>query len=77
MSLRTFVLNMTVSESISKFGDTAVDSIDNEMRQMCDKHVWEGVTLDSLTPKQLRGIITSLVRLSMLLMVNLINLSLE
>ena len=32
MSLRTFVLNMTVSESISKFGDTAVDSIDKEMR---------------------------------------------
>jgi hypothetical protein len=50
---------MTVSESISKFGDTAVESIDKEMRQMCDKQVWEGVTLDSLTPKQLRGIITS------------------
>ena len=59
MSLRTFVFNMTVSESISNFGDTAVDSIDKEMRQMCDKHVWEGVMLNSLTPKQLKGIITS------------------
>ena len=49
MSLRTFVLNMTVSESISKFGDTAVDSIDKEMRQMFDKDVWEGVMLNSLT----------------------------
>ena len=37
MSLHTFVLNMTVSERISKFGDTAIDSIDKEMRQMCDK----------------------------------------
>ena len=59
MSLRTFVLNMNVCESISKFGDTAIESIDKEIRQMCDKHVWEGVTLDSLTLKQLKGIITS------------------
>ena len=49
MSLRTFVLNMTVSESISKFDKTAVDSIDKEMRQMFDKDVWEGVMLNSLT----------------------------
>jgi hypothetical protein len=59
MSLRTFVLNMTVCESISKFVDTAVESIDKEIRQMCDKYVWEEVTLDSLTLKQLKGIITS------------------
>jgi hypothetical protein len=59
MSLRTFVLNMSISESIEKFGDTAVDSITKEIKQMLDKHVWEGVMLDSLTPKQKKGIITS------------------
>lgn len=26
---------------------------------MCEKHVWEGVMLNSLTPKQVKGIITS------------------
>jgi hypothetical protein len=31
MSLRTFVLNMSISESIDKFGDTAVDSITKEI----------------------------------------------
>ena len=59
MSLRTFVLNMSISESIEKFGDTAVDSITKEIKQMLDKHVWEGVMLDSLTPIQKKGIITS------------------
>jgi hypothetical protein len=33
MSLRTFVLNMSISESIDKFGDTAVDSITKEIKQ--------------------------------------------
>jgi hypothetical protein len=56
---RTYIFNMTIAESISKYGDTAVDSIDKEMRQMCEKHVWEGVMSDSLTPKQVKGIITS------------------
>jgi Reverse transcriptase (RNA-dependent DNA polymerase) len=59
MSLRTFVLNMSISESIEKFGDTAVDSITKEIKQMLDKHVWEGIMLDSLTPIQKKGIITS------------------
>jgi uncharacterized protein YejL (UPF0352 family) len=30
---------MTIAESISKYGDTAVDSIGKEMRQMSEKHV--------------------------------------
>jgi Reverse transcriptase (RNA-dependent DNA polymerase) len=59
MSLRTFVLNMSISESIDKFGDTAVDSITKEIKQMLEKHVWAGVMLDSLTPKQKKCIITS------------------
>jgi hypothetical protein len=59
MSLRTFVLNMSISESIHKFGDTAVDSITKEIKQMLEKHVWEGVMLNSLTPKQKKYIITS------------------
>jgi hypothetical protein len=57
MSLRTFVLNISISESI--FGDTAVDSITKEIKQMLEKHVWEGVMLDSLTPEQKKCIITS------------------
>jgi hypothetical protein len=56
---RTYIFNMTIAESISKYGDTAIDSIDKEMRQMCEKHVWEGVMSNSLTPKQVKGIITS------------------
>jgi Reverse transcriptase (RNA-dependent DNA polymerase) len=56
---RTYIFNMTIAESISKYGNTAVDSIDKEMRQMCEKRVWEGVMSDSLTPKQVKGIITS------------------
>jgi hypothetical protein len=59
MPLRTFVLNMSISESIDKFGDTAVDSTTKEIKQMLDKHVWEGAMLVSLTPKQKKGIITS------------------
>jgi hypothetical protein len=56
---RTNIFNMTIAESITKYGDTAVDSIDKEMRQLREKHAWEGVMSDSLTPKQLKGIITS------------------
>jgi Reverse transcriptase (RNA-dependent DNA polymerase) len=59
MSLRTFVLNMSISESIDTFGDTAVDSITKETKEMLEKHVWEGVMLDWLTPKQIKCIITS------------------
>jgi Reverse transcriptase (RNA-dependent DNA polymerase) len=59
MSLRTFVLNMTISESIDKFGDTAVDSINKEIKQMLEKNVWDGVMLDSLTTQQKKSIITS------------------
>jgi hypothetical protein len=29
------------------------------MRQMCEKHVREGAMSDSLTPQQVKGIITS------------------
>ena len=36
----------------------AVDSITSELKQMCDKNVWEGVTYESLTPQQKRTIIS-------------------
>jgi hypothetical protein len=47
---RKYIFNMTISESISKYGNTAVDSIDQEMRQIVDlagelgKGTGEGVT---------------------------------
>ena len=41
---------MTVNEGIKKLGVVAVDSITSELKQMCDKNVWEGVTYESLTP---------------------------
>jgi Reverse transcriptase (RNA-dependent DNA polymerase) len=50
---------MSISESIDKFGHTAVDSITKGIKQMLEKHVWEGVMLDSLTPKQKKCMITS------------------
>ena len=37
---------MTVSEGINKLGVLAVDSIRSELKQMCDKDVWEGVTYE-------------------------------
>ena len=50
---------MTVNEGINKLGVIAVDSITSELKQMCDKNVWEGVTYESLTPQQKRTIIPS------------------
>ena len=50
---------MTVNEGINKLGMIAVDSITSELKQMCDKNVWEGVTYEFLTPQQKRTIISS------------------
>ena len=55
----TDVYKMTVSEGIAKLGVVAVDSITSELKQMCDKNVWEGVTYESLTSQQKRTIISS------------------
>ena len=43
---------MTIKDGIYKLGDIAVDSIRKEMQQMCDKDVWEGVLINSLTALQ-------------------------
>jgi uncharacterized protein YdeI (YjbR/CyaY-like superfamily) len=48
-----------VNEGIAKLGVIAIDSITSELKQMCDKNVWEGVTYESLTSKQKRTIISS------------------
>ena len=45
----THLYRMTVNEGINKLGVIAVDSITSELKQMCDKNVWEGVTYESLT----------------------------
>jgi hypothetical protein len=50
---------MTVKDGITKLGDIAVDSIRKEMQQMCEKDVWEGVLINSLSPLQRNNIITS------------------
>ena len=55
----SYAFNMTVKDGISKLGDIAVDSIRKEMKQMCDKDVWEGVLINSLSPLQKSNIITS------------------
>ena len=55
----SYAFNMTLKNGIDKLGDIAVDSIKKEMKQMCEKDVWEGVLIDSLTPLQRNNIITS------------------
>ena len=40
----THLYKMTVNEGTNKLGVIAVDSITSELKQMCDKNVWEGVT---------------------------------
>ena len=55
----TYAFNMTVTEGISKLGNIAVESIKKEMKQMCEKEVWEGVLINSLSPLQKKSIITS------------------
>ena len=55
----SYNFNMTIEDGISKLGDIAVDSIRKEMKQMCDKDVWEGVLINSLSPLQRNNIITS------------------
>jgi hypothetical protein len=52
-------INVTVNEGIAQLGVIAIDSITSELKQMCDKNVWEGVTYESLTSKQKRTIISS------------------
>ena len=54
-----YAFNMTVTEGIGKLGDIAVESIKKEMKQMCEKEVWEGVLINSLSPLQKKSIITS------------------
>ena len=58
-SVYSYAFNMTVKDGISKLGDIAVDSIKKEMQQMCEKDVWEGVLINSLSPLQKNNIITS------------------
>ena len=53
------MMNMTVTEGVQKLGEIAVDSIRKELQQMCDKNVWEGVHLNSLSYHQRKSIITS------------------
>ena len=55
----SYAFNMTVKDGITKLGDIAVDSIRKEMQQMCEKDVWEGVLINSLSPLQRNNIITS------------------
>ena len=55
----THIYKMTVNEGINKLGVVAVDSIKSELKQMCDKNVWEGVTYESLTQQQKQKIISS------------------
>ena len=55
----TYVLEMTVSQGISQLGDIAVQSVAKEMQQMCEKSVWEGVGMNSLTDTQKNKIISS------------------
>ena len=50
---------MTVSQGISQLGDIAVQSVAKEMQQMCEKGVWEGVSMNSLTDTQENKIISS------------------
>ena len=52
-------MNMTVTEGVQKLDEIAVDSIRKELQQMCDKDVWEGVHLNSLSYNQRKSIITS------------------
>ena len=54
-----YVLKMTVSQGISQLGDIAVQSVAKEMQQMCEKSVWEGVSMNSLTDTQKNNIISS------------------
>ena len=49
---------MIVTEGIQKLSEIAVDSIRKELQQMCDKDVWEGVHLNSLSYNQRKSIIT-------------------
>ena len=55
----SYAFNMTVKDGINKLGDIAVESIRKEMQQMCEKDVWEGVLINSLSPLQRNNIITS------------------
>jgi hypothetical protein len=55
----TYAFNMTVTEGIDKLGDIAEESVKKEMKQMCEKEVWEGVLINSLSPLQKKSIITS------------------
>ena len=47
------------SQRISQLGDIAVQSVAKEMQQMCEKSVWEGVSMNSLTDTQKNKIISS------------------
>ena len=55
----SYAFNMTVIDGIDKLGDIAIDSVRKEMQQICEKDVWEGVLINSLTPLQRNNIMTS------------------
>ena len=54
-----YMMKMTVTEGVQKFGEIAVDSIRKELQQMCDKDVWEGVHLNSLSYNQRKSVNTA------------------
>ena len=58
---RKFSLNMTIRQGIKKLGYEAVLSVVREIAQLHDMETFTGVTIDQLTEKQLKSVITSSV----------------
>ena len=56
---RVYGLKLTISQALDELGEEAMTSIVSEMKQMIDSPIWEGVDTRSLSPEQLRRIISS------------------
>lgn len=54
-----FCFNVSVKRAIAKFGDLAVKAIEDELRQMIEKRVWQPILQQDLNQQQLRTIIRS------------------
>lgn len=53
------VYNLTIIKAIKNYGLAAINAIIEEIGQMINKGVWEGVDISSLTEEQVNGIIRS------------------
>lgn len=54
-----FCFNISAKRAIAKFGDLAIKAIEDELRQMIEKRVWQPKRLKDITQPQLHSIIRS------------------